>query len=30
MDYDWKETENSNWVLLDDGVVATVYKTGDE
>ena len=30
MDYDWKETENGNWVLLDDGVVATVYKAGNE
>jgi hypothetical protein len=24
------ETENGNWVLLDDGLVATVYKAGDE
>jgi hypothetical protein len=30
MDYDWKEIENGNWVLLDDGVAATVYKAGDD
>ena len=26
MNYDWKETKNGDWVLLDDGVVAKVYE----
>jgi hypothetical protein len=30
MDYDWTGTENANWVLLDNGLVATVYNAGDE
>lgn len=27
MDEEWKETANGNWVLIEDGVTATVYST---
>jgi hypothetical protein len=31
MEYDWTENRNGNWVLIgDDGIEATVYKSGDE
>jgi hypothetical protein len=30
MQDDWEENENGNWILLDDSVVATVYKAGDD
>jgi hypothetical protein len=30
MEYDWIENSNGNWVLIDDGVEATVYEAGDE
>jgi hypothetical protein len=30
MEHDWIENSNGNWVLIDDGVEATVYEAGDE